>query len=96
MNEGWSKTYIGAVSYKKLVSIIVISPTGTSAFVTFLSSSGFSKYRSASSIFWKRSPRFAPRAKAAIVFVSSKDFTFETSIFLFVIRQILRFNLGKE
>ena len=61
MNLGWSSTYIGAVSYMKLVS----TTTTLGEPIHFSRSApGASRRRRAHSMFWKRSPIFAPIAMA--------------------------------
>lgn len=63
MNFGWSSTYIGAVSYMKLVftTTTLGDPVHSSRFAL-----GASRRRRAHSMLEKRSPMFAPTAMAAI------------------------------
>ena len=61
MNLGWSSTYIGAVSYMKLVSTITILCTPVHFCV---SGEDSSSSRRAHSMFANRSPMFAPIAIA--------------------------------
>lgn len=74
MKDGWSATYMGAVSYKKLVSTTV---TSTFSPRTEKSSKwlGVSSNLRASSMLAKRSPRLLPMPMAAKE--KFKDGTFE-------------------
>ena len=62
MNFGWSSTYIGDVSYMKLVSTTA-TREGPAHFSR--SAPGISRRRSAVSMLANRSPIFAPTAMAA-------------------------------
>ena len=64
---GWSATYIGAVSYKKLVLIIATSASfWLISSLTARNLLGDSSSRSACSIFANLSPRFEPKAMATL------------------------------
>ena len=66
MNAGWSGTYIGPVSYMKLVlTTSTLAFWGMSSLVNDRTWLGSSSKRRATSMFWNQSPRLDPSAMTA-------------------------------